>query len=176
MPWDVTHKTKSKEKILISAAKLFVEKGFDAVGINDVMKSANMTRGAFYAHFKSKADLYNQALVVAAFEARESITQGCDQGFASLQHNYLQQGQDPTLKDNQQCPIALLISDIRQREPLVRETYEKVFKGFVKYIESQGLTEAEALKEAATMIGAVALSESLTDKKLVEKLLAACEG
>ena len=175
MPWDVTHKTKSKEKILICAAKLFVEKGFDAVGINDVMKSANMTRGAFYAHFKSKADLYNQALVVAAFEARESITQGCDQSFASLQHNYLQQGQDPALKDNQQCPMALLISDIRQREPLVRETYEKVFKGFVKYIESEGLTESEALKEAATMIGAVALSESLIDKSLVEKLLAACQ-
>ena len=68
-----------------------------------------------------------------------------------------------------------MISDIRQREPLVRETYEKVFTGFVKYIESQGLTETEALKEAATMIGAVALSESLTDKGLVQKLLAACE-
>ena len=57
MPWTTEHKQKSREKILSSAARLFTKKGFDAVSIDDVMRLAGLTRGAFYAHFKSKSDV-----------------------------------------------------------------------------------------------------------------------
>src|ERR1700761_6096264 len=51
----------NREKILESAARLFRERGFDQVGVADVMKAAGLTHGGFYGHFKSKDDLIAQA-------------------------------------------------------------------------------------------------------------------
>ena len=63
MPWNAEHKTQSRDRILSSAAQLFSHQGFDAVSIDDVMAHAGLTRGAFYAHFKSKSDMYHQSMV-----------------------------------------------------------------------------------------------------------------
>ena len=59
----------NREKILAAAARLFRERGFDEVGVADVMQAAGLTHGGFYGHFKSKDDLIAQA------------TGGCAQAF-----------------------------------------------------------------------------------------------
>lgn len=51
----------NREKILSVAARLFREKGFDGIGIGDLMKSVGLTHGGFYGHFSSKEDLIAQA-------------------------------------------------------------------------------------------------------------------
>ena len=55
----------SRERILAVAAKLFREKGFDGIGLADIMKAAGLTHGGFYRHFASKDDLEAQATGVA---------------------------------------------------------------------------------------------------------------
>ncbi|MBQ4850394.1 TetR/AcrR family transcriptional regulator [Pseudoalteromonas sp. MMG012] len=174
MPWDINHKQKSRQRILESAAKLFVEQGFDGVGIDEVMEKANMTRGAFYSHFKSKSQLYHEAIPVAGLVAKQQLEVGCQNSFKALKHNYLHQSNDA--QKTQLCPIALLISDIRHRDLEIRKTYEKVFSGFVDYIDSHMDDRKGALVQAATMIGAVALAQTLTDESLKEELLSACES
>ena len=39
------------------AARLFAERGYSATTVNDVVAAANLTKGAFYYHFKAKDDL-----------------------------------------------------------------------------------------------------------------------
>ena len=55
----------SRKRILEAAATLFREKGFDGVGLADIMKAAGLTHGGFYGHFGSKEDLEAQALSLA---------------------------------------------------------------------------------------------------------------
>src|SRR6516162_10382761 len=55
----------TRERILDVAATLFREKGFDGVGLADIMKAAGLTHGGFYKHFGSKDDLEAQATGVA---------------------------------------------------------------------------------------------------------------
>jgi len=43
----------SRERILDAAATLFREKGFDGIGLVDIMKAAGLTHGGFYGHFAS---------------------------------------------------------------------------------------------------------------------------
>jgi TetR/AcrR family transcriptional repressor of nem operon len=49
-------------RIVAAAGNLFRSRGYDAVGIADVMKAAGMTQGGFYKHFTSK-----EALAAAAW-------------------------------------------------------------------------------------------------------------
>jgi TetR/AcrR family transcriptional regulator, transcriptional repressor for nem operon len=50
-------------RIVAAAGDLFRSRGYDAVGIADVMKAAGMTQGGFYKHFASK-----EALAAAAWD------------------------------------------------------------------------------------------------------------
>ncbi len=47
----------NREKILAAAGLLFRERGFDGIGVADIMKRAGLTHGGFYGHFASKDDL-----------------------------------------------------------------------------------------------------------------------
>ena len=48
-------------RIVSAAGNLFRSRGYDAVGIADVMKAAGMTQGGFYKHFASKEALAAEA-------------------------------------------------------------------------------------------------------------------
>ena len=63
MPYPKDHKTKSRDLILNAAVDLFSRYGFDEVSIGQIMKSAKMTHGAFYAHFESKVALYRASFI-----------------------------------------------------------------------------------------------------------------
>ena len=43
------------------ASRLFRERGFDGIGLKDLMEGAGLTQGAFYKQFASKEDLAAQA-------------------------------------------------------------------------------------------------------------------
>ena len=47
-------------RILESASRQFLELGFSGASIRQICKDAGVTNGAFYAHFKSKEDLFGQ--------------------------------------------------------------------------------------------------------------------
>jgi TetR/AcrR family transcriptional repressor of nem operon len=61
------HKAQNHENILTVAARSFRERGGDSSGIGTVMKKVGLTKGGFYRHFKSKDDLFVEA-VARAFD------------------------------------------------------------------------------------------------------------
>lgn len=52
----------SRNSIRNSAAHLFRKYGYSGVGINQLCAAAGLTRGTFYSHFASKADLFTAVL------------------------------------------------------------------------------------------------------------------
>lgn len=48
---------KTKQYILETATRLFSEKGFENVNVEDVVNEVGVTRGAFYHYFKSREEL-----------------------------------------------------------------------------------------------------------------------
>src|SRR6476661_5599379 len=47
----------NRARIVDVASRLFREKGFDGIGVADLMKEAGLTHGGFYGHFESKDHL-----------------------------------------------------------------------------------------------------------------------
>lgn len=66
MPYPKDHKQRTRQAILESARRLFAQKGFEAASIERIMGACGLTRGAFYAHFASKGELYREAIGGAA--------------------------------------------------------------------------------------------------------------
>ncbi|HEY5799394.1 MAG TPA: helix-turn-helix domain-containing protein, partial [Burkholderiaceae bacterium] len=51
----------NRERVLDVAARLYRERGFDGVGVADIMKTAGLTHGGFYGQFAGKEELMAQA-------------------------------------------------------------------------------------------------------------------
>ncbi len=60
------------ERILESAMVHFKEKGFAGASIRQICKDAGVTNGAFYAHFDSKEELFNE-LVRPAIDGMQEL-------------------------------------------------------------------------------------------------------
>lgn len=66
MAKDQTNKmTVAKEKIILSAESLFSQHGYESTSVNTIISNAQVSKGAFYHHFKTKEDLI---LAIIEFE------------------------------------------------------------------------------------------------------------
>ena len=59
----------------MAAAQLFRERGFEGIGLADLMKEAGLTHGGFYGHFSSKEDL----IAEASARAFDGLASGVEQ-------------------------------------------------------------------------------------------------
>ncbi|MBT2488585.1 TetR/AcrR family transcriptional regulator [Streptomyces sp. ISL-96] len=91
----------TRKKILLAAAEVFDEFGYDATTISEILKRAQVTKGALYFHFTSKEDLAQHVL------GNQLTTMPP----APEQELIMQQGLDGAL---------LLACMLSRREPLVR--------------------------------------------------------
>ena len=48
---------KTKRKIFVTAMKLFKEKGYDNVTVDEIVKEAEIAKGTFYIYFRTKAHI-----------------------------------------------------------------------------------------------------------------------
>ena len=175
MAWSKTHKPQSREAIVTAAATLFTERGYERVGIDEVMAAAGLTRGAFYAHFDSKSALYAEAIAVAAIRARDHILERSPvtPSLADIAERYL--SRERADGGSNRCPLAFLATDIQLRNQQVRDAYARVFKGFVGNIagaDQRDKQDTAALQAAVLMVGGLALARALGDDPIGDQVLA----
>lgn len=171
----------NRERILETAATLFRERGFDGVGVADVMKAVGLTHGGFYGHFASKDDLAAEAIGRAFVNSnRWAAEAGAAQPQAPLQaiaSHYL----SPSHRDDpgHGCPVAALGCDIaRQGEASRLAATEGVRAGIAGLSAfAPGKTADErrtsAIASYATLVGALVLSRMVDDEALSDEVLAA---
>jgi AcrR family transcriptional regulator len=70
-----TERTRATRRKLLDAAKrIFAQQGFEAARLEDIAAGAGYTRGAFYANFKSKEDIFFALFEEWVRERIESFT------------------------------------------------------------------------------------------------------
>ena len=55
--YDVMKNTATRDKLIDSGAELIAQQGYNATGINAVLKTCGVPKGSFYHYFSSKEDL-----------------------------------------------------------------------------------------------------------------------
>ena len=141
MRYSQEHKALNREKILSMAARSIRENGGDSSGIGTVMKKAGLTKGGFYRHFKSKDDLFVEAVARAfdemgsgMLEAAKSAPEG--QALRAIIERYLSTGHANS--PGMGCVFATLGPElarkplsVRKRIEAVREAYRERLLPFV---------------------------------------------
>src|ERR1700694_3771773 len=100
-----------RQKILDVAGTAFRERGFEGIGVADIMKRAGLTHGGFYGQFASKDDLAAEttARVLKNPRWQEWLTGKANPSFSDAVRGYL----SPRHRDDpgMGCLIAALGSD-----------------------------------------------------------------
>lgn len=68
------HKNDSREKILIASAHLFQTKGFNATGLNEILKESGSPKGSLYYYFPNgKEELALEAIKVSTQNIKSNL-------------------------------------------------------------------------------------------------------
>jgi TetR/AcrR family transcriptional repressor of nem operon len=169
----------NRQNVINVASRLFRERGFDGIGLKDLMEGAGLTQGAFYKQFESKEDLAAQASRRALESASErwstAIAENPDDPFGAVIAFYLSAGHREEKLDG--CPVVALGSDAARQGTNVKAAFEA---GIKEYLQILGGLIAETDRESAsckamavlsTMVGALTLSRAVNDPDLARAIL-----
>ena len=169
----------NREKILEVAGALFRERGFDGIGVADIMKRAGLTHGGFYGHFASKDDLAAEitARVLGRSGWMERLTGTQKPSFTDVVRQYL----SPRHRDDpgRGCLFAALGSDVVRQPRSVRRAFTEGLRLRVDALarlapgRSAAARRQKSLATMAGLVGALILSRAVDDPKFSDEILEA---
>lgn len=177
---EMTHKERTRARILDEAAKAMRERGSEGIGVAALMKRANLTHGGFYAHFKDR-----DALVVHAvdrmFEDSSQMlerTLGKEDAAAGLRDlidYYL--GEETWARPERGCPLPSLSGEASRMPVDARERFSGGIEAFRAKLE-EALVAISAERPAllassalAEMVGAMTLARAVSDERQAMAIL-----
>ena len=183
MPYPSGHREQVRSRIVESARRLFNRNGFERVSVDSIMELAGLTRGAFYAYFESKSDLYAETLGCFFTDPNwKSRWEGVDVDLASphtgpqIVRAYLSRQHYEDVENS--CPMVALPSDVARSDPTVKAAFETVFKAFKAMVALLGHNvrnttqppEDTAMAIAGLCIGGMVVARSLNDSSFGDRL------
>ena len=169
----------NRERIIDTAAKLFRERGFDGIGVADLMKSAGMTHGGFYGHFASKEDLMAQAsqraLEASLIALRQVVEHDRENALAIIASTYLSTAHRD--QPGAGCALAALGADAARQGSPLRATFTQAVLGAVELLtdlvagRARRAKRQRALTIYASMVGALVLARAVDDEALSGEIL-----
>lgn len=169
----------NRERIVATASVLFRERGFDGVGVADLMAAAGFTHGGFYKHFRSKTDLMAEA---ATCSFTQSALQTAEVDLTDFVQQYLSRAHRDM--PGHGCTMAALSADAGRQPEAVKQAFAVgIEQQLATLANSDGARSEHAQREArasrlaaiAQIVGAIVLSRACPDDcALADEILQAC--
>ena len=171
----------NRQTVINVASRLFRERGFDGIGLKDLMEGAGLTQGAFYKQFASKDDLAAQASKRALESASRRWSAAAEANpkdpLGAVVAFYLSMGHREERMDG--CPVVALGSDAARQSVDVKASFEAGIKSYLEMLgrwigETDGEDSTDkAMTILSTMVGALVLSRAVNNKRLSKRFLQA---
>lgn len=169
----------NRARIVETASKLFRERGYDGVGVADLMAAAGFTHGGFYKHFGSKADLMAEA-ASCGLSQTVALTGEVDvpefiKGYVSRGHRDARSGG---------CTLAALGGDAARQPEEIKAKFATGIEDLLLALERKDQApdamdwrqvRAQRIDMLAHVIGAIVLSRACPDDSpLADEILEVC--
>lgn len=165
--------------VVETASQLFRERGFDGVGVADLMAAAGFTHGGFYKQFGSKADLMAEATACGIAQTA-ALAEGVEAS-VFVRHYLSRQHRDGRANG---CTMAALSGDAARQPAPVRVAFEEGVENLLALLAGNGppsdaadaaQVRAATLDVLAHAVGAIVLSRACPDDSpLADEILAVC--
>jgi TetR/AcrR family transcriptional repressor of nem operon len=185
MRYPKNHKARTRQKIVDTAAREFREKGIAGVGVAELMHSAGLTHGGFYAHFASKDALVEEACrhgIEATVEMLEFRAAQAAPGDAlrTIVRSYLSRAHrdDPA----RGCIMPSLASEVARHGGATRAAFTEQLERLAAVIarhlpgDSDAVRRRRALAIASGLVGAITLARAVDDPVLSDEILEAARS
>ena len=170
----------NRRTVISVAGRLFRERGFEGIGLSDLMKAAGLTHGGFYKQFKSKQDLIVEASAHAleeTFGRWSRILHGTSaHPLAGLIRFYLSKGHRD--QPGEGCAFAALAPDVaRLNSVALKKVFEAGMESRLALIDEllsdapDETTRNQSITIVSTMVGALVLSRAVENKALSQRIL-----
>lgn len=180
MRYPAEQKAQTHQQIVELAAREFRGKGLQGIGIANLMAQVGLTHGGFYAHFKDRDALVEEAVVCAAEESFRrliAVAQEASPGqeVAAMLDDYL----SPTHRDEpgQGCVLPALAAEIAGQADSVRKAFTRSLKANVgkmaRYMpgKDERTRSTQAMALISGMAGGVLVARAVSDPRLSALLL-----
>ncbi|HEV2369247.1 MAG TPA: helix-turn-helix domain-containing protein [Acidimicrobiales bacterium] len=169
----------TRHQLLSAAADVFADKGYEGARVSEIARSAQLTTGAIYAHYPTKADLLLEALRSHGAEAvAHLLSQGAAQG--SLLEALGRVGSELPRRSARKGRLLLEAVVAGRRDRRVREVLsaelvrrEALLAGLLRQAQEKGEVDAtlspEAVSRLVTLISAGALLVGAVDLEPVDQ-------
>lgn len=139
----------TKEKIQMTALRLFAKNGYEAVSVSQIAGELGMTKGALYKHYKNKRAVFDSIFErVCQLDMERFKKAGfLEKDFAKMPHSfsiisvqslksYMESQFYYWIEDEIACNFRRLLTLEQYRSPEMTNLYQKVFaSGPVRFIE-----------------------------------------
>jgi AcrR family transcriptional regulator len=169
----------NRAHIVATAARLFRERGYDGVGVADLMAAAGFTHGGFYKHFRSKADLMAEASA-SGLSQTVARAEGLDP--AEFVERYVSREHRDGRGDG--CTTAALSGDAARQPADIKTEFAAGIENLLTALQSQsdtpgdvdqGAARTRVIDMLAHSVGAIMLSRACPDgSPLADEILDVC--
>ncbi|HEX2242451.1 MAG TPA: TetR/AcrR family transcriptional regulator [Gammaproteobacteria bacterium] len=169
----------NRERIIEVAARLFRERGFEGIGVAELMNFAGLTHGGFYGHFASKEDLMAQACARALEGSLDALHQVAERGGGNALSAVASAYLSPAHRDRpgEGCALAALGAEAARHGSPVRGVFTQGVRSLADRLtrlvpgKSKRAKRERALAIFASMVGALVLARAVDDTELSEEVL-----
>ena len=169
----------NRAHVVETASTLFRERGYDGVGVADLMAAAGFTHGGFYKHFRSKADLMAES---AACGIAQTAAQTAGVNLPTFVQHYLSRQHRDTPATG--CTMAALGGDAARQPDAIRATFAAGIESLLAALNpgETPLDAADAVQARARTlamlahaVGAIVMSRACPDDSpLADEILSVC--
>jgi len=170
------HKQEVRERIVAAASAALRARGLAGVSIPELMKEAGLTHGGFYTHFDDRDELVADAITHAGEETAQAVFAGTT--LEEMLCRYL--APEHLAHPDRGCVVSALGTEGGKHSARVSSAFAHVARGLLRLVDAKISGEStkrskplsdEALRVAATMVGAIVLGRLVDDARLAERIL-----
>ena len=147
------------KRILDAATQLFVEKGYDATSLADIIAATHLSKGAIYHHFASKEDIFAAIFQRISQENTEALTRIRDDTSMTGREKLQRIFKAALSGHNQNLMLTVtpnLLENPRFLAMQIHQIYQIVAPAFIEPILRQGMEDGTLhVKDPATMAEAI---------------------
>lgn len=171
MRYSPEHKESTRARLLEVGGALAKKDGFGTTGVDSLMAAVGLTSGAFYSHFRSKAELLEAIVENEMTRSVNLFANKTDQQVIAALESYLSISHVNNPAEG--CAVTSLSAEVARSTTETKQSFERMMLQLKAAVESHAADENTAWATIAQVVGAVMIARAMATEGSRKSLLEA---